>query len=81
MSQNEFYDRELNCPIKQQGNCIKAQGRDIVKNFGLDSPDLISVTFINIGMTVLFCIIGMIGFHITTKPILKLQSQYKEKKE
>eukprot|EP00834_Sanchytrium_tribonematis_P006127 NODE_424_length_7676_cov_0.895209.p7 type:complete len:130 gc:universal NODE_424_length_7676_cov_0.895209:4126-4515(+) len=74
LSQNEFYGRSFNCASKTQGNqCVQQSGEDIVKSSSLNDPSLGIVTLVNIGMMAAFCIIGMIGFYKTTKPIIKLK--------
>ena len=74
MQQVEFYGRTFNCASRnREGGCVAVTGEDIVKNSGLNTPYLGEVTLINVGMTVVFCIIGMYGFYRTTRPLLKLK--------
>ena len=74
MQQNEFYGTTLNCASRnREGGCVAASGEDIVKNSGLNTPYLGEVTLLNIGMEVVFFVIGMYAFNRITRPLLKLK--------
>ena len=72
LTQNEFAENVFQCGIKVGGNCIEINGEDIVKNFGLDTPDFAVVLGVNLAVLGFLIIAGIGCFTRTTKPMIRL---------
>ena len=71
--QNEFKSSDFKCGLQRgDGTCVLLRGEDVVKNFGLDSPELAIVVGVNAAVLGFFLITGIGCFTRTTKPMIRL---------
>ncbi|KAJ3220186.1 ATP-binding cassette sub- G member 2 [Dinochytrium kinnereticum] len=71
LAQNEFKGLTFEC--NRPGNCL-TNGEDILANFALNTPDSVWLCIlINLGLSVIFILVGYVLFRRTSKPQLRLE--------
>ena len=80
--QNEFDGLNFKFPCIEDANkTCEMVGKNAVKTFGLENPSLWYCVLINVGLSLVFMIIGVIGFARTTAPLMRLSSDSPDKSE
>jgi hypothetical protein len=82
LAQNEFDGLNFAYPCPDNPNNIcNVAGNDAIKLVGLENPSLWYCVLINVGLSLAFMIIGVIGFAKTTAPLMRLSSDSSSKSE